>query len=1007
MNLAEGTQLGPYEILEKIGSGGMGEVFRARDTRLNREVAIKIISDHFLGEDYGSGTPAHPSDQPTPGSPGTLSHRRFLREAQASSALNHANICTIYDIGEQDGRPYLVMELLRGENLRDALRAGPLPPAEVLAFSRQAAGALAAAHAQSIVHRDIKPANLFVIGPPGKRQIKILDFGLAKRQGIGDLLDSGAATAAFSGLPTAPGTAELTSPGSTIGTAAYMSPEQARTQPLDARTDLFSLGSVIYEMATGQRAFDGPSAADIFAALLTKTPPPISTINPAIPGQLDPLVAKLLEKDREQRYQSADDLLRDLDALDLRSDRRSDLRSDSRTPTTVSGNGAPALSHAATPAAPSAGRHSGRTIMRIALAVAVLFVAALFWWRHRVPAPVVPPPPPGHPVGVVPALVKDSIILANFINHTGDPVFDTTLNEALRIDLEQSPVINIVSQDHLRQSVRYLGKPEDTAVTPEIAREIGEREGMKAIITGTIAKLGNQYVVMLSAQNTATGDEIASEQATAPDKDHVLDALNKAAAAMRNRLGEDLASIKKLNTPFGQATTTSLEAFRAYALGDVAHNRSLDIPEAEGHYQRAIELDPNFAMAYARLGVIYVNSGQVAKAKQYFTKAWDLAKHVSEAERLYIAGHYYGFVTGETSKQIEALQEAIQTYPGQVASYININVAYQALGQYAQGLPYAQKAVELQPDDAIAGQNLLADYIALNRLDDARQEMDREHRMGMDSSTGTLANMMIGDLLLGRPQEIQQIILKTTGRPDEFTITATLGLIQQYSGEMRQATATMQQAFDQAGRAHAPDVQASFLLQAAGVQGLAGQCEGIESVFQRALALDKSKQTLQMAALTAGICGDAKHALSTLAQLGRDYPQDEMNQNLYAPLTRAFVDLAEHQPQKTIDDVGAARSFDAIFPASYAQGLAYLELHNANGAINAFRAATQSPTGDLTNIGFMPFFAEAQLGLARAYVMAGDKTSAKSAYQAFFTTWKNADPDLPMLVAAKQEFAQL
>ncbi|HKR26163.1 MAG TPA: tetratricopeptide repeat protein, partial [Acidobacteriaceae bacterium] len=830
--------------------------------------------------------------------------------------------------------------------------------------------------------------------PPGKRQIKILDFGLAKRQGIGDLLDSGAATAAFSGLPTAPGTAELTSPGSTLGTAAYMSPEQARSQPLDARTDLFSLGSVIYEMATGQRAFDGPSAADIFAALLTKTPVAISSVNPAMPKQLDPIVAKLLEKDRDKRYQSGDELLHDLEALDTRA-------------AAVPSNGKPAKAEAP-PATAPAGSRNGRLVLRTILAIAILSVGALLWWRHRGPAAPAPPSPPdARAVGAAPALVKDSIILANFINHTGDPVFDTTLNEALRIDLEQSPVINIVSEDHLRQSVKYLGRPEDTPVTPEIAREIGEREGMKAILTGTIAKLGNEYVVMLSAQNTATGDEIASEQATAPDKDHVLDALNKAATAIRNRLGEDLASIKKLNTPFGQATTTSLEAFRAYALGDVAHNKALDIPEAEGHYQRAVELDPNFAMAYARLGVIYVNSGQVAKAKQYFAKAWELSKHVSEAERLYIAGHYYGFVTGETSKQIEALQESIQTYPGQVASYININVAYQSLGQFAQGLPYAQKAVELQPDDAIAGQNLLADDVGLNRMDDARQEMDREHRMGIDLSTGTLSNILIADYLLGRTQEVQQIIREATGRPDEFTVTASLAVTQEYSGEIRQSSATFRQAIDQAGRAHAPDVQASYLLQDAEARALAGQCDGFDSVFQRALALDKTKQTLQAAALAAGVCGDGKHALPVLAQLARDFPQDEMNQNLYAPLTRAFVDVAEQHPQQAVADVGSARSFDAIFPASYAQGLAYLQLHDANGAIAAFRRATQYPTGALNSVGFAPFYAEAQLGLARAYAMAGNKADAKTTYQAFFTSWKNADPDLPMLVAAKKEFASL
>ncbi|MGC2619398.1 MAG: protein kinase, partial [Acidobacteriaceae bacterium] len=634
MKIAEGTQFGPYQIAESIGSGGMGEVYRARDTRLNRDVALKLVSDVYLGEAFGSGTPSPQTGtgagSGTPATPGTLSRRRFLREAQSASALNHPNICTIFDIGEQDGRPYLVMELLRGQTLREALQGGALAPVEVVEFSRQAASAMAAAHAQGVVHRDIKPANLFVVGPPGKRQIKILDFGLAKQHGVGNLQDSSEATSAFAGEATSPGVnIDLTSPGSTLGTASYMSPEQARSQPLDARSDLFSLGSVIYEMATGVKAFDGDSAADIFAALLTRNPPPISSVNPAMPEALDGIVARLLAKERDQRYTTADDLLRDLEQLDWRSG-------------FVSSAGLPAMLAAAAVKADTAPPKAAApvatplkknlTVKGVALAIVcgLLFVAILAWWKHKTgPAPSADASHPAEGVGVAPALVKDSIILATFINHTNDPVFDTTLNEALRIDLEQSPVINIVSEDHLRQSLKYLGKPEDAPVTPEIAREIGEREGMKAILTGTIANLGNQYVIMLSAQNTATGDEIASEQATAPNKEHVLEALNSAAAAMRARLGEDLASIKKLNTPFGQATTTSLEAFRAYALGDEAHNKAEDIPEAEGHYLRAIELDPNFAMAYARLGVIYNNSGQVGKAKQYFAKSWDLSKHVS------------------------------------------------------------------------------------------------------------------------------------------------------------------------------------------------------------------------------------------------------------------------------------------------------------------------------------------------------------------------------------------
>jgi eukaryotic-like serine/threonine-protein kinase len=1010
MTISAGTQCGPFQILEKIGSGGMGEVFRARDTRLNRDVAVKFVSEKFLGSAFGSSTTPQ-SGLETPASPGTLSRRRFLREAQASSALNHPNICTLFDIGEHEGQPYLVMELLRGETLKDLLRQGPLAVSEGLDFSRQAASALAAAHALGIVHRDIKPANLFVIGTPPRRQIKILDFGLAKRHGAGDVQDSAEATAAFAGEPTAPGELmDLTSPGSTLGTAAYMSPEQARSQSLDARTDLFSLGSVIYEMATGRKAFDGASAADVFAALLTKDPPPVSATNPMVPAGFDAIVAKLLAKDKDQRYQSAEDALADLEKLGLTpaaAASSDDITSETSTRAVAELR---TLSGAAPQSAGPAQQRSSRTLAIAALVVVVLALGWVEWRQHAAvhPAANAPDASSGttRAVGAAPALVKDSIILANFINHTGDPVFDTTLNEALRIDLEQSPVINIVSQDHLRQSVKFLGKPEDTPITPEVAREIGEREGMKAILTGTIANLGNEYVVMLSAQNTATGDEIASEQATAADKEHVLDALNKTAAAMRARLGEDLASIKKLNTPFGQATTTSLEAFRAYALGDVAHDKAQDIPEAEGHYLRAIELDPNFAMAYARLGVIYNNSGQVAKGKQYFAKAWQLSSHVSESERLYIAGHYYGFVTGDVPRQIEALQESIQTYPGQVASYININVAYQSMGQFERALPFAQKAVELQPEDAIAAENLLADQIALGHMPEVQLEIARQHRMGMDSSTDIENVILVGDYLTGQTQDIQKIVNQVAGRPDEFLVTIAHAIMQEYAGQFHQGSATFQQAFEQAGRVQAPDVQATVLLTDATSRGLAGMCDGVDATVLRAVGLDKSKQTREAAALAAGICG-SKLALPLAQQLAKENPEDTLVHDVYLPLAKAFLDLAGGRPRQAVDDAAPARSYDALYPGSYAQGLAALALRDSAGAIQDFRAAAQYPDGVLIIGNGAPYYAEAEVGLARAYAMAGDKASAKQAYQTAFSAWNNADSDIAMLVAAKKEAASL
>jgi serine/threonine protein kinase/Flp pilus assembly protein TadD len=997
MTIAEGTQFGPYRLLERIGAGGMGEVYRALDTRLEREVALKLVSESYLITDLGSGSPspagaARAHDTPghgTPHSGSHLSHDRFLREARSAATLNHPNVCAIHDTGEQDGRPYLVMELLRGLTLKQYMaRAGGtgLSPAEVISFAQQAAAALAAAHAKGIIHRDIKPANIFVLeADRGRRQIKILDFGLAKKQNGVAAADSRAFDGSGNGDLTAagPGTAtmELTSPGSAVGTVAYMSPEQAKGIPLDARTDLFSLGTVIYEMATGKTPFSGESTAEVFAALLKENPPPVSTLNPAMPKKLDAIVEKLLRKDPAQRYSTAEQLREDLESLDAPANRPAEKAAVAKWPWVA------------------------------AAVLLLLIVAGLAWWKLK-PAGTTANGSAATETGVggaaasAPKELKDSIILANFVNQTGDPVFDTTLNQALRIDLEQSPVINIVSQEHLRQSVKFLGKPEDTVVTPAIAREIGEREGMKAILTGTIGSLGKQYVITLSAQNTATGDEIASEQATAPDKENVLSALGTAAAAMRAKLGEDLASIKKLNTPFGQATTPSLEAFRAYALGDEAHEKALDIPEAEGHYKRAIELDPNFAMAYARLGVVYENSGQVAKAKPYYSKAYELSAHVSESERLYISAHYDLTVTGNLPRMIETLQEAIQTYPAQLAGYINISVAYQTLGQYAKALPYTQKAVGLQPEDAIAAENLLVALLALGRMDDVERELARQHKLGMDSSTDVASQHLIAYFLLGDQQQVQRVVAEMAGHPDEFVTTQNLASTQQYAGQYRKASVTFQRAIEQAGHAKAPDAQAANLLTDALGRGMAGLCDGNEAAVERALGLDKSKQTQEAAGLAATVCGNGKLVLPMLEELSRKYPEDTLIQDVYLPLSKAYVSLAAGEPQQAVAEAEPAKPYSAIYPASCLQGLAYLQMHDAGNAINAFKTVMRYRAAMLV-AGMGVCYPVSQLGLARAYVMAGNKADAKKAYEALFNTWKDADADLPMLVAAKKEYAAL
>ena len=563
---------------------------------------------------------------------------------------------------------------------------------------------------------------------------------------------------------------DLTTPGSTVGTAAYMSPEQAKGDPLDARTDLFSLGSVLFEMATGQAPFGGRSTAEVFAALLMKDPPPVSNINPAMPSALDSIIAKLLAKDRDQRYRSAEELLADLEAVSALASSPGGIRP-------VTASSAPAVP--VPPPLPQADPRRPRSRMIVIGALLLVALAGgVSLFRNHFGTKTAPAPAPAAndtaPPAAKPGTSKDSIIVADFINKTGDPVFDTTLNQALRVQLGQSPVLDIISQQHLRQSLQFLGRKQDETITPQIAREIGEREGVKAILTGTIAPLGKAYVVTLDAQNTASGDDIASEEATAPDKEHVLEALNQVATAMRAKLGESLASIQRLNAPFGQATTPSLEAFRAYALGDEAHQKGNDIPEAEDHYKRALELDPKLAMAWARLGVLRLNTGAISEATENFTRAYQLSNNVSEREKLYIAGHYYSTVVGDLNKSIETLQVATQEYPLDAANFINLGVSYMQDGAVEKSDAATQRALALQPDNAIALENGVAGAFQLNEPARVVTYIAKAQHLGLNG-TSLFGIEMQYYASQGDWNNAQKIITETAGRPDQFCHHLDLG----------------------------------------------------------------------------------------------------------------------------------------------------------------------------------------------------------------------------------------
>lgn len=998
MSTAAGTRFGPYEIIEKIGSGGMGEVYSAKDTRLDREVALKVVSQRYLESGSASSTPS-PSGSATP--PTAASKNRFQREARAASALNHPNICTIYDIGEQDGQPYLVMELLRGETLKQFLASHKISASEAIQFTQQAASALVAAHGRGIIHRDIKPANIFVVErSDGGHQVKILDFGLAKQQGGSKVGESTVELGSDDMTATVadPGELTLTTPGATIGTIAYMSPEQARGETLDARSDIFSLGTVFYEMLTGASPCAGASTAEVFASLLMKDPVPPSKLNPALPPGIDAIMAKLLAKDRDDRYASASEFRAALDTLN------GGPPSGSSTSTTAARAVLPS------PPAPPAQKtksKSGLYSAVIVLLLAALALAVYFGWRRSASLTFsVTGTPSSTPAGAAgPTSMKDSIILADFVNNTGDPVFNTTLNQALSIKLQQSPMLTILSQQHLRQSMKYLGKSPEDPLTPAIAREIGEREGVKAILTGTIGKLGNQYIITLAAQATATGDDIASEQAEAPDKEHVLEALDKAATAMRGRLGESLGSIQKLDTPLGQATTPSLEAFRAYALGDVEHDKGMDFPQAAEHYRQALSLDPKFAMAWARLGVVYGNAGQTGKALDYYTKAYNLSSSVSESERLYIAGHYYMNVLGDMPKVIEVLELSIKTYPRDFNSYVNISVAYVTVGQVDKALDYAMKAAAMQPEDVIAQENVVQDLLVLDRFEEAQKTIDLTRKLGIADATSFQQLIYQHAFLTGKLDQMSTVLTATDGRADAYQIDGQVAAVHEFQGRYRDAVNSWAKAAREAASQKASDAQASYLLFGLSGKGFAGMCDGADKAVKEALAIDKTKPTLRQAAFTAAICGDKKTASHIIDDLVKQYPSDTVIQQIVAPQTRALIALSENKPAEALHELEINRPYDLISPGAYLRGLAYLQAGQSVDAIKSFQQALKYRGCSILNL--YQNYPQAQLGLARAYVKAGNKDEAKKAYQAFFETWKNADQDLPQLVEAKKEFAAL
>jgi len=954
------TRFGPYEIVEQIGHGGMGLVYRAHDLRLNRDVALKVIADTYLV----AVSPLMAD-----------SRERFFREARASSALNHPNICTIYDVGEQEGRPYLVMELLEGNTLKHVIHGHALPVDQVLDYGIQLASALAEAHAHGILHRDIKPANLFIARRgQGNGTLKVLDFGLAKHS---PLLTGSSGSNSLGDLTRASVDESLTSPGSTLGTVAYMAPEQARGEELDARADLFSFGVVMYEMATGSAPFFGRSMAEIFAALLTHEPESIRKRVPQFPKDLERIILKALAKDKAQRYASATELLADLEQVQFRLL--------SRTGASIS---------SATGFRIVQRRRSPWPWLVIPIVIILLAIAGYFGWRGW------------DERKATPLAQTDSIILSEFTNNTGDPDFDVALKQALTFELEQSPMLNVVSESHLRQSLSYLDKPPDQAITPSIAREIAEREGDKAVINGTISNIGNQYLITLEALNATTGDVFAREQAQANGKERIPDALHTASDAMRKRLGESLASIQKLDVPRNEATTPSLEAFRAYAMGQ-AQAAQANFAQSITFYKRAIELDPNFAMAYANLGVAYVTLGNETQGNAAITRAFQLSDKVSERERLYIRARYYLNVTGDLPQAIDTLRLYRDTYPNDPAVPSQLSVAYFTLGEFGHAYEQVKRTLELNPKSGPARVNAIMALTALNRFDEAKAIYQQATSLNLAEDASMRGTWIYTAYLMGDQAAVKQQVEWARGQPDGFILNSQMALIHENEGRFVEAARDWQRAIARMTDQKLGNATATLITQQTLDRALVGSCEDAVPNLDRSLRLDQERTMQGSAAIAFALCGQPSRALAIRQALAHAYPQDTIINHVFLPDIDAVIELGRHRPQDALTVLAPAADYDILGIGSYLRGLAHLELKDAAAAAADFNfpLAHRSVFVLCQVQGMNLAYPLSMLGLARAESLQGDRAKALQQYQAFFDYWKSADPDLSPLVDARREFA--